>query len=101
MNIGLQREEFNQYTTVAFDVDWTLITEDYKPIYENIMLFKTLQKLGCLMTIWSGGGIDYAKQWGDKLGLQPFSVSEKGSFEPDIVFDDMDYAWKGKVVIKV
>lgn len=101
MDYSKPREEFNQNTVVAFDVDWTLITEDYKPIYENIMLFKTFQKLGCNMVIWSGCGMDYAQQWGDKLGLQSFTVYEKGSFEPDIVFDDMDYSWKGKVVIKV
>lgn len=91
----------NSETIIAFDVDMTLITEDYKPIYENVFLYKALQKLGCTMVIWSGGGIDYAQQWGDKLGLQPFQVFEKGSFTPDIVFDDMDYNWKGKVSIKV
>ena len=53
------------------------------------------------MIIWSGGGNDYAKQWGNKLGLAPFQVFTKGCVEPDLVFDDMDYSWKGKVVVKV
>jgi hypothetical protein len=41
------------------------------------------------MYIWSGGGVDYATRWRDKLGLTAIVV-EKGSFTPDIAFDDED-----------
>ena len=99
-NIFEPREEFNKNTVVAFDVDMTLITEDYKPIYENIQLFHLFKKLGCHMVIWSGGGVDYAARWAEKLGLEA-EICVKASFKPDIVFDDMDYEWEGNVVIKV
>jgi len=29
------------------------------------------------MVLWSGGGVDYAQMWGDKLGLEPFIVLTK------------------------
>lgn len=84
-------------TTVAFDVDHTLIIPDYLvergdtgfdvPRYENIELFWHFHRLGCEMFIWSGGGVDYATRWAEKLGL-PAKIREKGSFVPDISIDD-------------
>lgn len=98
---------------IAFDVDDTLIIPSVAtnmpsdtPNYEIIAVFKWFQKQGHDMIIWSGGGVDYAKTWGDKLGLQPFRVmvKEKPNEEfgrpIDIAFDDcnVDLA---KVNIKV
>lgn len=83
----------NQNVKVAFDVDWTLIKPDENgddvPNYPVIQLFHALQALGCQMFIWSGGGYDYAKRWSEKLGLKA-TIVQKGSFQPDIAFDDMD-----------
>lgn len=78
---------------IAFDVDGTLIHQigekEDTPRYEIISLFKTLEKLGNEMYIWSGGGVDYAQRWSEKLGLTA-KVVEKGSFKPDMAVDDMD-----------
>lgn len=87
--------------TIAFDTDGTLIhiTEDV-PRYDIIAIFLAFQKLGCKMVIWSGGGIDYATRWRDKLGLTA-EVVAKGSFVPDIAFDDEKECVLGKVTIHV
>jgi len=78
-------------TTVAFDVDGTLIKQgvmsEDTPRYEVIQLFKLLESFGCEMYVWSGGGIDYAKRWVEKLGLDAHVVAKK-SFTPDIAIDD-------------
>lgn len=89
----------NSNVKIAWDVDGTLIYQDGKkgmpgsledtPRYDVIALFHAFQKLGCDMYIWSGGGIDYAKRWAEKLGLEA-KIVMKGSFKPDITFDDMD-----------
>lgn len=75
--------------TVCFDVDGTLITLDNKPNYKMIYLFHALQALGCEMYIWSGGGLDYARQISDKLGLYA-KIIEKGSMVPQLAIDDQD-----------
>lgn len=74
---------------VAFDVDGTLIYPDSDtPRYEVIALFKSLESFGCDMYIWSGGGINYAQRWSEKLGLKA-TIKPKGSFVPDLAVDDM------------
>lgn len=80
--------------TVAVDVDGTLIhqvgeSED-TPRYDVIQLVLLLREFGCDIYIWSGGGVDYATRWRDKLGLKFATVVAKGSFKPDITLDDMD-----------
>lgn len=88
---------------VAFDVDGTLIhqvgNKEDTPRYDVISLFHTLESVGCIMHIWSGGGEDYAARWRDKLGLDAIVVA-KGSFKPDLAVDDMDVEL-GKVNLKV
>lgn len=91
--------------TIAFDIDDTLIvpcvatgSDRDTPNYENIAIFKYFQKLGCNMILWSGSGMDWARTWGEKLGLQPFNVITKekhisvhdGLPLVDICFDDCD-----------
>ena len=77
---------------IAFDVDGTLIHQSGEkidtPRYDVINLFLAFEKLGNEMYIWSGGGVDYAARWAEKLGLDA-KVVEKGSFKPDIAVDDM------------
>lgn len=84
---------------VAFDVDGTLIDYGGKPRYEIISLFHILEKLGCDMFIWSGGGPDYATAIKNKLGLTA-AVRVKGSFTPDLAIDDQD-ADLGTLTFKV
>ena len=41
------------------------------------------------MILWSGSGMDWAKTWGEKLGLEPFEVKVKEKSEDiDLAFDD-------------
>lgn len=78
--------------TIAFDVDGTLIHQAGElidtPRYDIIQLFKMFSNLGWTMYIWSGGGVDYATRWAEKLGLKA-TIVVKGSFKPDIAVDDM------------
>ena len=81
---------------VAFDIDDTLIVPSVAtgsdrdtPNYENIAAYRFFQFQGCEMILWSGSGMDWAKTWGEKLGLQPFTVQPKQKdLSVDICFDD-------------
>ena len=84
--------------TIAFDVDDTLIIPGIAngfdidtPNYSVIATYKWYQEQGHKMIIWSGGGIDYAKRWAEKLGLtaDEFPSKEKRG-DIDIAFDDCD-----------
>lgn len=92
---------------VAFDIDDTLILPSVAtglsrdtPNYENIAIYKWFQAQGAYMIIWSGGGIDYAKTWADKLGLMASEFRVKQKYDDiDLVFDDCDVTL-GKVNVK-
>lgn len=93
---------------VAFDIDDTILVPSVvmgfgndTPNYETIALYKWFQKQGCEMILWSGSGQDWAKTWGEKFGLQPFTVLQKEKRDDiDIAFDDCDVEL-AKVNIKV
>lgn len=93
---------------IAFDIDDTLIipsvvTGDRDvPNYDNIAILRWFQAQGHEIILWSGSGIDWAKTWGEKLGLQPFIVWVKFADKDqiDIAFDDCDVEL-GKVNVKV
>ena len=93
---------------IAFDVDDTLIIPSVAtgldrdtPNYDTIAIYRWFQSQGHHMIIWSGSGIDWAKTWSDKLGLNAdeFAIKEKRA-DIDIVFDDCDVDL-GKINIKV
>lgn len=83
---------------IAFDIDDTLIIPsvargfgDNTPNYEVIAIYRFFQAQGAEMILWSGSGVDWAKRWGEKLGLEPFTVRIKeASDDVDIAFDDCD-----------
>lgn len=93
---------------IAFDIDDTLIVPAVAtgldidtPNYENIAILKWFQRQGHEIILWSGSGIDWARTWGMKLGLQPFIVQTKSkAFPVDLAFDDCDVDL-AKVNIKV
>lgn len=101
---------------IAFDVDDTLIIPAVAmndephpyignygavPNYETIALYKWFQKQGFAVGIWSGGGVEYARTWGEKLGLNPdFVIPKVKTPDIDICFDDCDVDL-AKVNIKV
>ncbi len=76
---------------IIFDVDGCLIHQVGEktdtPKYDVIQLFHLFESFGWEMYIWSGGGIDYAKRWAEKLGLNAKIIS-KGEIKPDIAVDD-------------
>ena len=84
--------------SIAFDVDDTLIRQTRDgldvPRYPVIQILLLLKSLGCQIYIWSGGGVEYAMRWVEKLGLDDVTVVQKGSFKPDIAFDDMAHQWE-------
>ena len=81
---------------IAFDVDDCLIVPrvatgfpDEVPNYDTIKIYKYFQEQGNQMIVWSGSGIDWAKRWAEKLGLQPCEIRVKQKSEDvDIAFDD-------------
>jgi hypothetical protein len=93
---------------IAFDIDDCLLIPSIAtgfgndtPNYETIAIFKWFQNQGHQMILWSGSGLDWAKTWGEKLGLQPFEVRKKEKSEDvDLAFDDCDVNL-AKVNIKV
>lgn len=75
---------------IAFDVDETLINSRDEPRYEIINLFSFFEKYLSPkpdLIIWSGSGVDYAKRWSEKLGLQA-RIIEKFSEDVDLAVDD-------------
>ena len=87
---------------IAFDIDDTIISPCVAtgfatdtPNYDVIAVYRFFQAQGHTMICWSGGGIDYARMWAEKLGLQPDQVMRKEKVmdmndKPyvDIAFDD-------------
>jgi len=81
---------------IAFDVDDTLIVPAVAmslpadtPNYGTINVYRWFQAQGHHMIIWSGGGVDYAARWAEKLGLQPNEIRVKEKCDDiDISFDD-------------
>lgn len=81
---------------IAFDIDDTLIIpsvatglERDTPNYETIAILKWFQSQGHTIILWSGSGLDWARTWGEKLGLAPFEVIQKDKRGAiDIAFDD-------------
>lgn len=84
---------------IAFDIDDCLLIPSVAtgydrdtPNYETIAVLKWFQKQGYEIILWSGSGVDWARTWGEKLGLQPFTVivKEKGTGSIGLCFDDCD-----------
>lgn len=90
---------------IAFDVDGTLIRKNSNgediPHYRILDLMYAFHKLGYELFVWSGGGVDYALRWAEKLGIDHrVNVVPKGSFTPDIAVDDEEVEL-GRVNLKV
>lgn len=84
---------------IAFDIDDTLlvpsvvlgngVSGDNVPHYEVIAVLRFFQAQGHEIILWSGSGVDWARRWGEKFGLEPFTVRMKEkSADIDIAFDD-------------
>lgn len=77
---------------VAFDVDGTLINDADEPRHDVIDLLRAMHRLGIECWVWSGGGLDYAARWVERLGLSRYvkRVCAKDPKLPvDIAVDDV------------
>lgn len=98
----------NKRLKIAWDIDDTLLVPsvvtgsgENVPNYHVIAVYKWFQAQGYEMILWSGSGMDWAKRWGEKFGLEPFTVRMKEASEDvDIAFDDCDVKL-AKVNVKV
>lgn len=91
---------------VAFDIDDTIWKVrpshmDQVPDYDLIQVVRWFHQNGDQVFFWSAGGTDYCQTIITKLGLNAYGqVAEKGSFTPDIAFDDQETSL-GKVDVRV
>ena len=64
---------------------------DQVPDYDLIQVLRWFFNNGDEIFFWSAGGIDYCETIVRKLGLDEYGkVVDKGSFRPDIAFDDAE-----------
>jgi predicted HAD superfamily phosphohydrolase YqeG len=80
-------------TTIAIDVDDTLITWMVDgtaiPNHNVLDLLRWFVRNKHDVIVWSGGGVEYAQRWAEKLGVaSDVRVVEKGSEPVDIAIDD-------------
>ena len=76
---------------VAFDVDGCLIDDEDRTRWPVLDILRAFLALRWVVVAWSGGGVDYARHWVDRLGLRDMPmvyVAEKGSVRVDVTFDD-------------
>lgn len=92
---------------IAFDVDGTLIdTEGFMNfgIVNLLILLRGMKNTR--ITVWSGGGADYARHHCERLGISKYvhkyrSKMEHKDWVPDIAFDDIQDTAIGMVNIIV
>jgi phosphoglycolate phosphatase-like HAD superfamily hydrolase len=82
-------------TTVAFDVDGTLIgASDDRALEDIRTLLITLKRLGCRIVVWSGSGAGYAEMVARRIHIDHwvdvYRHKSDQLFRPDIAFDDED-----------
>jgi len=78
---------------VAFDVDGTLIEEPGdKPRADIIEKLIWHFQQGDFVVVWSGGGLDYARMWVSRLGLDKYIHAiwpkQKTATTVDVTYDD-------------
>lgn len=100
-------------TTIAFDVDGTLIDSEGHTNWRIVDLLRTLASFKNVeIHVWSGGGQDYAEMWVRKLDIKKYVkkcwaknhlgiVDGKHQFDPelvpDIAIDDIQDCQLGKL----
>lgn len=81
---------------IAFDLDDTIYKVNVRkanqiPDYDLIQVVRWFYANGDEVFFWSAGGVDYCQTIIDKFGLDEYGkVVVKGSFKPDIAFDDAE-----------
>lgn len=85
---------------IAFDVDNTLIQKDPftgRDIARySVLLMLFHMKVFCEIYVWSGSGLDYAKMWVEKLGIEDMvtvidkNITASAHHNIDLTVDDQD-----------
>ena len=79
------------HAIVAFDVDGCLIDIYGQTNMNMVDLARFFHSIGFSVVVWTGGGVDRAKQVVRETGLEDIAAAyAKGSIVPDICFDDME-----------
>lgn len=89
---------------VAFDVDGCLINERDEPRLDVLQLLLGFRVCGYEVWVWSGGGLDYAARWVERLGLSPYVshvMAKDKQVRVDVAVDDMPDADLGIVTVVV
>lgn len=76
--------------TIAFDCDGTLLDYNNTPRLEIIAMLRAFRNAGYQIIVWSGGGVNYARNVVDRLGLRDDvdMVSDKRPGTVDVAVDD-------------
>jgi hydroxymethylpyrimidine pyrophosphatase-like HAD family hydrolase len=75
--------------SVAFDCDGTLMNLDGTINTRLVDFAKSLIRAGFVVYVWSGGGIEYARDIARSVGLDGAIIRFKGDVKPDLCIDDM------------
>ena len=100
--LGLPFDKMKKIT-IAFDVDGTLIDENdnvnerIRSILVGLASFKNVK-----IVVWSGGGELWARQVGNRIGIDNYvdryaSKMEWQEIQPDIAIDDIQDTAIGKI----
>lgn len=89
-------------SSVAFDIDGTLLNPDNTPNYRVIDILLWFVENNDDVFIWSGGGMEYAERIARRLGLHTMItvIPKDASMNIDLTFDDQDVTL-GKVNIRI
>lgn len=77
--------------------------DDWEPNCNVVRLLQALKAEGAFITIWSGGGADWARKWADKLVPNLYDVAAdkypRIPMSDEIYIDDLDaeggfYPWQ-------
>lgn len=94
----------NNKLNILFDVDLTLIGSNDEILYDNVNILLSFFKLGCKIFVASGGGVNYAEMWVNRLSLSDkvtvIPKDQAKNYNIDIAFDDQAVNL-GKVNVEV
>jgi FMN phosphatase YigB (HAD superfamily) len=83
---------------ILFDIQGTLVAGG-QPVEEMLRLLRDLSRAGHTVYVASSGGVPYAREWCERLGIADLVVviakGEAAALRPDVSFDDREvrYGW--------
>lgn len=83
--------------SIAFDCDGTLMNLNGTINTKLVDFAKALIHAGFVVYIWSGGGVQYAKDIARGCGIIGATICYKGDVKPDICIDDVSSTALGHI----